>query len=104
VMTTLLLFLLATVLLTVVLLGLAGISLCWDAWQMRREAKRRAITRHPATRARAMRRRRAPGGPHDGEPLSEDDLNEFTGIMFASGFDGWQEDQAQETGAGEETE
>jgi hypothetical protein len=101
-----LLFLLAFTGLLAFLLVLGGLTWCWDAWQVRRvrreAARHAAIRQHPARRS--LRRRRALGGPCDGEPLSEDDLNEFTGIMFASGYDGWQEDEARETSAGEETE
>lgn len=47
-------------------------------WLARREARRRAVARHPS------RRHPVPGLDVDGEPLSEAELREYTGIMFRS--------------------
>ena len=93
------------VLLLLTALGAAGgIAHAWRAWRGRRAAKRRAYARHPANPARRPLRQRAPGLPVDGEPLDDDDLDEFTGVMIASGYDGWRGNQAQDTGASEDTE
>lgn len=103
-MSTPLPILLGVALLTVVVLTVAGIRRCWDACQARRARRARALARHPAQLARRPLRRRVPGLPVDGEPLDDDDLDEFTGVMIASGYDGWRGNQAQDTGADEGAE
>jgi hypothetical protein len=58
----------------------------------RREAAARALTRHPSQQSR----RRVPGLPVDGEPLSEAELAEFTGIMFSPVVDPENQNSASE--------
>jgi hypothetical protein len=93
--------LIAVTLTGVLVLGVAGIRRLYEARQARREAAARAFARHPAQLGRRPLRRRCPGLPIDGEPLSEEDLATYTAIMMTPPIGST---QARETSAGEETE
>jgi hypothetical protein len=75
------------------LVAIDRVGRLWDARQARREAARR---RHPSR----LSARWVPGLPVDGEPLSDEDLAEFTGIMMRSSGSS----KARETSADEEAE
>jgi hypothetical protein len=86
-----------------VLLVIDSIRRRWDVRQARREAARQdALRKHPAQR-RPLRRQKALGGRHDGEPLSDDELNEYTAIMMTN-FPPIGSTQARETSADEDAE
>jgi hypothetical protein len=87
-------FLIGGSLLAAALVAVDQIGRLWDARQARRQAARR---RHPS---RLSQRWVALGGPDDGEPLSDEELAEFTGIMMRSSGS----DKARETSADEEAE
>jgi hypothetical protein len=58
----------------------------------KREAAADALARHPSQQSR----RRVPGLPVDGEPLTEAELAEFTGIMFSPVVDPENQNSASE--------
>ena len=69
----------------VLILTVTGVMRLRETRQARREARRRALTRHPAQQSRTPRLpRRIPGRPVDGKPLSDEELAQFTGIMLRS--------------------
>jgi len=96
--------LMAVTLLGVLVPAVDSVRRLYEARQARREAeaaaaaRARAFARHPA---RLAQKRRVPGLPVHGEPLSEEDLATYTAIMMTPPIGST---QARKTSAGEETE
>jgi hypothetical protein len=74
-------------------LAVIGVVQFREVRREKREAAADAMARHPSQQSR----RRVPGLPVDGEPLTEAELAEFTGIMFSPVVDPENQNSADES-------